>query len=51
MEDHLQGHPGVVWPDEMAEALGVDYRIVLSVVQDLLKQGKVEEAEAEMVKA
>ena len=51
VEDYLRGHPGVVWPDEMAEALGIDYRIVLSVVQDLLKEGKVEEAEAEVVKA
>ena len=51
VEDYLKGHPGIVWPDEMAEELGIDYRIVLSVVQDLLEEGKVEEAEAEVVKA
>jgi hypothetical protein len=51
VEDYLKGHPGVVWPDEMAEALGIDYRIVLSVVRELSREGKVEEAEAEVVKA
>ena len=51
IEDYLKSHPGVVWPDEMAEKLGIDYRIVLSVVRDLLKEGSVEEAEAEVVKA
>jgi len=43
--------PGVVWPDEMAEELGIDYRIVLSAVQDLLKEGKAEEDEAEVIRA
>jgi len=37
--------------DEMAEKLGLDYRIVLSVVRDLLREGSVEEAEEETVKA
>mgnify|MGYP001026921442 FL=1 len=49
VEDYLKSHPGVVWPDEMAEELGIDYRIVLSVVQNLLKEGRVEEAEAEVI--
>ena len=51
VEDYLKSHLGVVWPDEMAEELGIDYRIVLSVVRNLLKEGRVEEAEAEVVKA
>jgi len=46
VEEYLKNHPGIVWPDKMAEDLGLDYRIVLSVVQDMLKEGKVEEAEA-----
>jgi len=49
VENYLRSHPGMVWPDEMAEELGIDYRIVLSVVRDLLKEGKVEEAKAEVV--
>jgi len=51
VEDYLKSHAGVVWPDEMAEELGIDYRIVLSVVQSLLKEGKVEESEAEVIHA
>ena len=43
--DYLKKHPGVVWPDEMAEDLGIDYRIVLQVVQQLVGEGKVEVAE------
>lgn len=35
----------------MTEELGIDYRIVLSVIQSLLKEGKVEEAEAEVIHA
>ncbi len=45
VENYPRTNTGVVWPDEMAEELGIDYRIVLSAVQDLLKEGKVEEAE------
>jgi len=45
VEKYLKNHSGIVWPDEMAEELGLDYRIVLSAVQELLKEGKVEEAE------
>lgn len=51
VEGYLKSHSGVVWPDEMAEELGIDYRIVLGVVQELLKEGRVEEAEAEVVRA
>ena len=51
VEDYLKSRAGVVWPDEMAEELGIDYRIVLSVVQSLLKEGKVEEAEEEVIHA
>jgi len=47
VEEYLRNHPGVVWPDEMAEDLGIDYRIVLSVVRDLLKEGRVKEAKAQ----
>jgi hypothetical protein len=32
VENYLKSHLGVVWPDKMAEELGIDYRIVLSVV-------------------
>ena len=46
VEEYLKNHPGIVWPDKMAENLGLDYRIVLFIVQDLLKEGKVEEARA-----
>lgn len=48
--NYLENRAGTVWPDEMAEELGIDYRLVLRVVQDLLKEGKVEEAEAEVVR-
>jgi len=44
VEHYLKRHPGVVWPDEMAEKLGIDYRIVLAVVKQLLEERKVEEA-------
>jgi len=50
VEKYLENHAGVVWPDEMAEELGLDYRVVLKVVRDLLKEGKVEEAEAEVIR-
>ena len=43
--EYLQKHPGVVWPDEMAEELGIDYRLVLEVVQQLTGEGKVEVVE------
>jgi len=46
VEQYLKHHPGVVWPDEMAEQLGIDYRIVLSVVKGLLTEKKVEYAAA-----
>jgi Arc/MetJ-type ribon-helix-helix transcriptional regulator len=44
VERYLKSRPGIIWPDEMAEKLGLDYRIVLKVVQDLQREGKVEEA-------
>jgi Arc/MetJ-type ribon-helix-helix transcriptional regulator len=40
--DYIKKHPGVVWPDEMAEDLGIDYRLVLKVVQQLTDEGRVE---------
>lgn len=43
IERYLRSHPGVVWPDEMAEELGLDYRVVLETVRDLQRYGKVEE--------
>jgi len=49
--EYLQKHSGVVWPDEMAEELGIDYRLVLKVVQQLTSEGKVEvvEKKAEVI--
>ena len=44
VERYLKTHSGAVWPDEMAEDLGIDYRIVLAVVRQLLEEGKAEEA-------
>lgn len=44
VERYLKTHSGSVWPDEMAEHLGIDYRIVLAAVRQLLKEGKAEEA-------
>jgi len=43
--EYLKKNPGVVWPDEMAEELGIDYRLVLRVVQQLTGEGKVEVVE------
>jgi len=43
VERYLKTHSGAVWPDEMAENLGIDYRIVLAVVRQLLEEGKAEE--------
>jgi len=49
--DYLKKHTGVVWPDEMAEELGIDYRLVLQVVQQLTGEGRVEvvEKKAEVI--
>jgi hypothetical protein len=44
VERYLKNHNGVVWPDEMAEKLGIDYRIVLAVVRELLAERRVEES-------
>ena len=49
VEKYLRTHPGVVWPDEMAEKLAIDYRIILKAVSGLMKEGKAEEAEAEVI--
>lgn len=49
VERYLRNHSGLVWPDEMAEALGIDYRIVLTAVAELLKEGKAEEAKSEVI--
>jgi len=38
VEKYLKNHPGLVWPDEMAEEHKIEYRILLSVVQDLLER-------------
>jgi len=43
VERYLKKHHGAVWPDEMAEELGIDYRIVFAVVRELLTEKKVEE--------
>jgi mRNA-degrading endonuclease toxin of MazEF toxin-antitoxin module len=43
VERYLKKQAGAVWPDEMAEELGIDYRIVLAVVRELLAEGNVEE--------
>jgi len=43
--EYLKKHPGVIWPDEMAEELGIDYRLVLQVVRQLTDERKVEVAE------
>ena len=53
VERYLKTHSGAVWPDEMAEDLGVDYRIVLAAVRQLLEEGKAEEAlpKAEEIRA
>ena len=44
VERYLKTRSGSVWPDEMAEQLGIDYRVVLAVVRQLLEEGKAEEA-------
>jgi predicted transcriptional regulator len=44
VERYLKNHNGVVWPDEMAEELGIDYRIVLAVVGELVAERRVEES-------
>lgn len=53
VERYLKTHSGAVWPDEMAEDLGIDYRIVLAVVRQLLEEGKAEETapKAEEIRA
>jgi len=43
--DYLKRHPRVVWPDEMAEDLGIDYRLVLKVIRQLTGEGRVEVVE------
>jgi Arc/MetJ-type ribon-helix-helix transcriptional regulator len=42
VEHYLRTHAGVVWPDEMAEQLGIDYRIVLKVLSELHQNKKIE---------
>ena len=44
VERYLKKHSGAVWPDEMAEELGIDYRVVLAAVRELLAERKVEES-------
>jgi len=44
VQRYLKTQTGAVWPDEMAEELGIDYRIVLTVVRQLVEEGKAEEA-------
>ncbi len=44
VERYLKEHYGTVWPDEMAEDLGIDYRVVLTVLSQLLREKKVEYA-------
>lgn len=39
---YLKRKAGLVWPDQMAEELGIDYRLVLQVVNELTHKGKVE---------
>jgi hypothetical protein len=53
VERNLKTHLGAVWPDEMAEDLGMDYRIVLAAVRQLLEAGKAEEGlpKAEEIRA
>ncbi|MEM2964935.1 MAG: ribbon-helix-helix protein, CopG family [Candidatus Bathyarchaeia archaeon] len=46
VERYLKSHLGVVWPDEMAEELGIDYRVVLEVIQQLMEEEKVDEIKA-----
>ncbi len=40
--EYLKRNAGIVWPDEMAEELGIDYRLVLQVVKELTQEGKLE---------
>ncbi len=40
--EYLRRKAGIIWPDEMAEELGIDYRLVLQVVKDLTGEGKLE---------
>ena len=42
VEEYLATHSGIVWPDEMAEELGIDYRLVLEAVNKLIERGKAE---------
>jgi len=52
IQRYLKAHHGTVWPDEMAEELGLDYRLVLKIVRELLKEEKVEVVRpVEMIKA
>jgi uncharacterized protein (DUF1786 family) len=50
---YLKTHSGVVWPDEMAEDLRMDYRIVLAAARQLLEEGNAEEVlpKAEEIRA
>ena len=43
---YLRSQTGNVWPDETAEELGLDYLLVLKVVQSPQAEGKVQEATA-----
>jgi len=45
VKEYLTTHSGVVWPDEMAEELGIDYRLVLDIVNELIEKEEVEVAE------
>ena len=45
VKEYLTTHSGVIWPDEMAEELGIDYRLVLDVVKELIERGEVEVVE------
>jgi hypothetical protein len=45
VERYLKSHAGIVWPDQMAEELGLDYQVVLKV-GGFQREGKLREATA-----
>lgn len=45
IREYLATHSGTIWPDELAEELGMDYRLVLDVVNELIERGEAEVVE------
>jgi len=43
--DYYKTHKTIIYPDEVADELGLDLKIAMKAVEELFEEGKLEEAE------